>query len=91
MSYQNAFARVVRPANTPTGQLPVSPRWNRFASRPLIPSELIVSLMAEAYCVKEKAKREMSSPREVTLKNGRRALQGTCSSCGTKLFKILGK
>jgi len=47
--------------------------------------------MTEAYCVKEKAKREMSSPREVTLKNGRRALQGTCSSCGTKLFKILGK
>jgi uncharacterized Zn finger protein (UPF0148 family) len=47
--------------------------------------------MTEAYCVKEKAKREMSSPREVTFKNGRKALQGTCSSCGTKLFKILGK
>jgi hypothetical protein len=47
--------------------------------------------MTEAYCVKERAKREMSSPQEVQLKNGRRALQGTCSSCGTKLFKILGK
>ncbi len=47
--------------------------------------------MTEAFCVKEKAKREMSSPEEVRLKNGRRALQGTCSSCGTKLFKILGK
>jgi len=48
-------------------------------------------VMTEAYCVKEKAKREMSSPKEVRLKNGRRALTGTCSSCGTKLFRILGK
>jgi uncharacterized Zn finger protein (UPF0148 family) len=47
--------------------------------------------MAEAYCVKEKAKREMSDAHEVRLKNGRRALEGSCSSCGTKLFRILGK
>ncbi len=46
--------------------------------------------MSEAYCMKEKTKREISSPHEVTLKNGRRALQGTCTSCGTRLFKILG-
>jgi uncharacterized Zn finger protein (UPF0148 family) len=46
--------------------------------------------MTEAYCMKEKAKREISSPQEVTLKNGRRALQETCGSCGTRLFKILG-
>ena len=46
--------------------------------------------MAEAYCVKEKAKREMSGATEVHLKNGRKALQGTCSTCGTKLFRILG-
>jgi hypothetical protein len=46
--------------------------------------------MSEAYCMKEKAKREINSPHEVTLKNGRRALQGTCASCGTTLFKILG-
>jgi len=47
--------------------------------------------MSEAYCMKEKTKREISSPQEVMLKNGRRAMQGTCASCGTKLFKILGK
>ena len=46
--------------------------------------------MAEAYCVKEKTKREMSGATEVRLKNGRRAVQGTCPSCGTKLFRILG-
>jgi len=47
--------------------------------------------MTEAYCVKEKAKREITLPQEIRLKNGRRAIQGTCSSCGTKLFLILGK
>lgn len=47
--------------------------------------------MAEAFCMKEKAKREMNEVSEVQMKNGRRAPQGTCPSCGTKLFRILGK
>ncbi|NQT89784.1 MAG: hypothetical protein HQ558_00830 [Candidatus Omnitrophica bacterium] len=44
----------------------------------------------EAYCVKCKSKKEMQEGKEVTMKNGRRAMQGTCSDCGTKLFRILG-
>ena len=47
--------------------------------------------MTEAFCMKEKAKREMTGAAEVQMKNGRRALQGTCASCGTKVFKILAK
>jgi hypothetical protein len=47
--------------------------------------------MTEAFCVKEKAKREMNGEIEVQMKNGRRALQGTCASCGTKMFRILAK
>jgi hypothetical protein len=47
--------------------------------------------MPEAFCMKEKTKREMNGPTEVQMKNGRRALQGTCASCGTRVFKILGK
>jgi len=46
--------------------------------------------MAEAYCVKEKTKREMSGAHEVHLRNGRRAIEGSCPSCGIKLFRILG-
>lgn len=42
----------------------------------------------EAYCVKCKSKREMKEPKEVKLKNGKPAVSGTCSSCGTKMFKI---
>jgi RNase P subunit RPR2 len=47
--------------------------------------------MTEAFCMKEKAKLEMNGVSEVRMRNGRRALQGTCPSCGTKLFRILGK
>ncbi|MEX0621634.1 MAG: DUF5679 domain-containing protein [Candidatus Woykebacteria bacterium] len=46
--------------------------------------------MSTAYCVKCKTKREVSSPEQVTMKNGRKALKGTCPVCGTKMFKIGG-
>ena len=42
----------------------------------------------EAYCVKCRQKREMKDPAETTMKNGRPAVTGTRSICGTKLFKI---
>jgi len=42
----------------------------------------------EGYCVKCKAKKEMVSPEEITMKNGRPATKGTCPDCGTKMFKI---
>jgi hypothetical protein len=42
----------------------------------------------EGYCVKEKKKVEIQNPQQVTMKNGRPAIQGTCPDCGTKIFKI---
>ncbi|MFQ5875371.1 MAG: DUF5679 domain-containing protein [Dehalococcoidia bacterium] len=42
----------------------------------------------EAYCFKCRAKREIRNPQRVTLKNGRPATQGSCPSCGTKVFRI---
>ena len=44
--------------------------------------------MATAYCVKCRTKREIKDPKEVTLKNGRPAVKGTCPECGTKVFRI---
>jgi uncharacterized Zn finger protein (UPF0148 family) len=32
----------------------------------------------------------MANAQEVTMKNGRTALQGVCRDCGTKLFRIQG-
>ena len=47
--------------------------------------------MAEGYCVKCRAKREMADAQEVTMKNGRPAMKGKCSVCGTGMYKILPK
>jgi hypothetical protein len=42
----------------------------------------------EAYCVKCRQKREIKDPQQVTMANGKPAVQGTCPVCGTKLFRI---
>ncbi len=46
--------------------------------------------MAEGYCVKCKATREISDAKEVTMKNGRKAMKGKCKKCGTGMYKIMG-
>jgi hypothetical protein len=48
------------------------------------------SVMVEGYCVKCKTRKEISDGVEETMKNGRRAIKGRCSTCGTVMFKILG-
>ena len=45
----------------------------------------------KAYCMKCKTERVVKDPQVVTTKNGRRAAQGTCPTCGTKMFKFLPK
>lgn len=40
------------------------------------------------YCVKCRAKQTMKDPQSVTLKNGKPATKGTCSKCGTNMFRI---
>jgi len=44
--------------------------------------------VANGYCVKCKASREIKDAKAITMKNGRPATQGTCPVCGTKIFKI---
>lgn len=46
--------------------------------------------MAQAYCVKDKAKVEMKNPTKVTMKNGKPAMKGTCPKCGGNIFRIGG-
>ena len=46
--------------------------------------------MPQAYCVKDRKMVEMKDPKQVTLKNGRSATQGTCPDCGTKVTRIGG-
>ncbi len=35
------------------------------------------------YCLKCRDRREIQSPQQVTMKNGRPATRGTCGDCGT--------
>jgi hypothetical protein len=46
--------------------------------------------MAEAYCVKDKKKVEIQNAEQITMKNGKAALKGTCPQCGGKVFRIGG-
>lgn len=46
--------------------------------------------MAEGYCVKCKAKKEIAQAVEEVMKNGRKAIKGKCPTCGVVMFKILG-
>lgn len=57
-----------------------------FALNP--PSPERRDLMPEGYCVKERKKVEIQNPEQITMKNGRPAVTGTCPDCGTKIFKI---
>jgi len=52
---------------------------------------IYLNMSQEGYCVKCKAKREIQGANEIVMKNGRRALKGTCPVCSTGMFKILGK
>jgi len=46
--------------------------------------------MAEmGYCVKCRAKTEITQAQKVTMKNGRPAIKGKCVKCGTGMYKIL--
>ena len=42
----------------------------------------------EAYCLKCRTKREMKSPQQVTMKNGKPATKGSCPVCGTQMYRI---
>ena len=44
--------------------------------------------MVQAYCFKDRQKVEIKNPKNVTLKNGRPAITGSCPKCGTKVFRI---
>ena len=44
----------------------------------------------QAYCVRCKAKSEMKNPKAVKMANGRKATKGTCSKCGSGMYRIGG-
>ena len=47
--------------------------------------------MAEGRCMKCKKTVEIKNPEDVVMKNGMAAIKGVCGTCGTKVFRIVGK
>jgi Domain of unknown function (DUF5679) len=44
--------------------------------------------LMQAYCLKCRTQREMKSPKQITMKNGKPATEGICPTCGTRMFRI---
>ena len=65
------------------------PRWNNYCGAVTLPAPFnLKEEIMEGRCMKCKDKKEMKDVQEVTLKNGRKAQQGVCPDCGTKIFKM---
>lgn len=42
----------------------------------------------QAYCLKCRTQREVKDARQIVMKNGKPATEGTCPVCGAKMFRI---
>lgn len=62
-----------------------------FNSLTPIHMQAICMKCSRAAGIRQKVMREMTNPEYVTMKNGRRAVKGQCSACGTGMYKIVKK
>lgn len=62
-----------------------TPRQHRFLMANLKSKDL------KAYDVKARKKVTIENPKIITMKNGRKAVKGTSSVTGNKVYRILGK
>ncbi len=83
--YLQGLLRVPLPVDAPDTR-PVS--YAELTQAHVAPAQK--DLMAEGYCVKCKAKKEIADAVEVVTKNGRKAIKGKCPTCGVGMFKTLG-
>jgi len=44
--------------------------------------------MTEGYCVKCRERVDMTGEEQVEMKNGKKAIRGSCSRCGTPIYRI---
>ncbi|HLC62861.1 MAG TPA: DUF5679 domain-containing protein [Candidatus Nanoarchaeia archaeon] len=47
--------------------------------------------MVKGRCMRCKDQVEIKDGKEVVMKNGMKAMKGSCPKCSTKVFRILGK
>ncbi len=44
--------------------------------------------MVQGYCMKCREKRDIKDAKAAKMKNGKDCVKGTCTKCGTKMFRI---
>ena len=74
---------------------PLKPKFYKFFpifSTITMGGELIM-VAYEGYCMKCKKKQDIKNPEETFVKGKvkMKAVKGTCTKCGTKMYKIVGK
>ena len=47
--------------------------------------------MTQARCMKCRIQVDIKDTKDVVMKNGLKAVKGVCPTCGTKVFRIIGK
>jgi len=47
--------------------------------------------MVEGRCMRCKTQVQIKNAEDVIMKNGLKAAKGVCPTCGTKVFRIIGK
>jgi len=47
--------------------------------------------MVKGRCMRCRTEVEIKDGKEVVMKNGMKAMKGSCPKCSTKVFRILGK
>lgn len=80
--------RISMPGNSTTRSQPAPVEQTGQTPGELATEEPATSSTVEAYCMKCKTKRPILNAREVTIKNGRIAVQGECAVCGTHIFRM---
>ena len=79
-----SYGQGVKYSYTPEGKLIMPSKAIKITNK----GRRRITMSNTAYCMKCRKKVEMMSPKQVTMKNGRPATQGTCPVCGTKIFRI---
>ena len=71
--------------DTPT---PPEGRWKRGGESTKEEEHMTSAASDQIYCFKCRSKTDTLEAREVVLKNGRPAVTGQCTVCGTKKFRM---
>jgi uncharacterized protein DUF5679 len=75
----------------PTVATNVEPELPTVVTKVKAESGVLATDTIEAYCVKCRQRRVIEGAKKITTQRGRRAMEGTCPICGTKIFRFIAR